>query len=85
VLSVATPGTVTKRLTDDEVQRELMQRHLDGFVTLDARSEFVFKHDESMGEFDACDPDKCKIVNPSVSNWVNLIPVKSATSRFMRC
>jgi len=84
VLSVATPGTVTKRLTDDEVQRELMQRHLDGFVTLDARSEFVFKHDESM-VIRCVRSGQGKIVNPSVVELGEPDSVNRQRHVFMRC
>jgi hypothetical protein len=71
-LAAATSGTVTRRLTDDEVQKELMKHHLDGDLTLAAGSEFVVAHDTSMGEFDTCDLSKCKITTPAKTDWVGL-------------
>jgi hypothetical protein len=73
-MSFAAPqvGVPTRRLTDDQVQQELMFDHLAGTVTLNAASDFVFDHDASMGEFDACDPAKCKVKTPPIANRVAL-------------
>jgi hypothetical protein len=68
----ATSSEVTRRLDEGEVQRELMARYLSGDVTLRADSDFEFDHDPSLGEFDACDPGKCKLKRPMVDRWVNL-------------
>jgi hypothetical protein len=65
-------GIRARRLTDDQVQQELMWCHLEGSVTLTPGSDFVFDHDTSMGEFDPCDPAKCKVKNPPIKNRVTL-------------
>jgi len=74
--------TLARRLTDDEVQKELMLRHHQGHVTLDAASDFVFDHDTSMGEFDPCDPAKCHILRPLASTRVSLASPVMAGVRF---
>jgi hypothetical protein len=65
-------GIRARRLTNDQVQQELMWCHLEGSVTLTPGSDFIFDHDTSMGEFDPCDPAKCKVKNPPIANRVSL-------------
>ena len=67
-----TSGTVTRRLSDDEVQNELMMHHLLGRIDLDVNSEFVFDHDPSIADFDPCVKGQCKLKNPPASHWVFL-------------
>jgi hypothetical protein len=68
---------VTRRLLDDEVQKELIFHHHAGTITLGPKTEFVFDHDTTNGEFDACDPTRCKIKTPLPADWVDL---KAGTS-----
>jgi hypothetical protein len=68
----ATPAVVTRRLTDDQVQKELMFIHLNGDVTLAKASEFEFDHDPASGEFAACDPTKCKLKAPAANRRVGV-------------
>lgn len=65
---------VTRRLEDDEVQRELMFHHISGTITLAPTSEMQFKHDESTGELGPCTPgpNGCRIERPEVDRWVAL-------------
>jgi len=62
----------TRRLTDDQLQKELLFYHVSGILTLDAASDFVFDHDPTNGEFDKCDPAKCTIRSPPIANRVTL-------------
>ena len=64
---------VTRRMTDDEVQNELIFHHVAGAITLAPASEVVFDHDPSTGEFGACTPS-CTIKGPTADLWVGLKP-----------
>jgi hypothetical protein len=70
--AAATPGTPTRRLTDEQVQKELMFHHRSGDAILDSASEFEFEHDPASGEFAACDPNKCTIKKPAANRRVGL-------------
>lgn len=80
---VATPGTPTRRLSDPQVQAELMALHRDGVVTLTPDTEFAFDHDTTNGEFDACDPTKCKLVSPASNLRVGIKDALVAGVKFL--
>lgn len=61
----------TRRLTDEEYQRELMYHHVQGAVTVAPQSEFEFEHDTSTWEFAAC-TDRCTIKHPKADRRVSL-------------
>lgn len=67
----AVSPNVTRRMTDDEVQNELMFHHLSGAITLVPTSEFQFDHDPSTGDRGACTPS-CTMKGPTPDLWVNL-------------
>jgi hypothetical protein len=76
-------GTVTRRLTDDEVQQELIFLFRKGDVVLAPESEFQFTHDPTSGEFDACDPSKCKVKSPAANRRVSVLKATIAGVKFL--
>jgi len=62
---------VTRRLTVDQVQKELMFHHVSSTITLAPASELQFTHDSSTGEFGAC-TDSCQIVSPTADQRISL-------------
>jgi hypothetical protein len=67
---VASP--VTRRLSADQVQKELMFHHVSGTLTLAPTSELQFTHDQSTGEFDACTDSGCTLVGPAADRRIAL-------------
>jgi hypothetical protein len=80
---VATPGVATRRLTSDQVQKELMFLQSNGDVVLTTVSEFQFNHDTTSGEFDACDPAKCKLASPTIDSRVGVQKATIANVKFL--
>jgi hypothetical protein len=78
-----TAGTVTRRLTDDQVQKELMFRYTQGDVALTPETEFQFEHDTTSGEFAACDPAKCKLKAPAANQRVSIQKATIAGVKFI--
>jgi hypothetical protein len=67
----APASAITRRLTADEYQRELMYDHVQGDVTLAPGFEFEFDHDPSTTDFDPCTA-KCTIKSPKADSRVAL-------------
>jgi hypothetical protein len=64
--------TITRRMTDDEVQKELMFHHVSGLCTLAAGSEPQFEHDTEAEEFGPCTA-ACRLKSPTIDRRVALL------------
>lgn len=67
----ALANTITRRLSDDEIQKELIFSHQLGSIVLAPGSEFVFDHDPASGMFDPCTA-KCTLRSPKPDQRVSL-------------
>lgn len=65
-------GIPTRRLTDDEVLREMIHHYASSDLPLDAASEPQFDHDPASGDLDAC-TDACKPRTPKPTDRVGLL------------
>jgi hypothetical protein len=79
----ATPGVVTRRLTADQVQKELMFLYVKGDVALAPDSEFQFDHDPASGEFAACNPLTCTLKSPVATKRVGVQKATIAGVKFL--
>lgn len=77
------PASLTKRLSKSQIQEELLFRIGHGDVALTKTTEFEFEHDSSIGDFDACQPGKCKIKKPGVDDKVAVYESRLAGVDFL--